>query len=288
MSVVDLPPGLPRDVAERLGEDARDVSGAGAGCVLQGNGLVAKVGAAAAIAREQIALVELRPWMPVGVPEVVDAGEGWLLLREVGVTADPWTGGDALACLEDLASLHRAFSDHAVLGDPRLCDPLGRDLEPSLAPARHLPDLDRLLPGSAALAADPTPLLVPLARAPATLLHGDPWPLNVARPGRGRRVWLDWSNAACGPAALDVATWVDQTPWVLDGAPQAEVQVAAYCAAAGVTDDTEFALAVAAATLLWFLAVDAPRIATEEPDPDVIERILAPRQRAMAALGLAP
>ncbi|MGH9136198.1 MAG: phosphotransferase, partial [Acidimicrobiales bacterium] len=45
------------------------------------------------------------------------------------------------------------------------------------------------------------------ASAPATLLHADAWPVNVALES-GLVVLLDWAVATAGPAAVDLAVFL--------------------------------------------------------------------------------
>lgn len=280
--------GLPPHVLDRLGPDPLDVSGEDACTVLSGGGMVAKAGPAALLARERLVLEELAPRVPVALPPLVEGGNGWILLEAVGDAATRWTRDDVEACLADLGTFHGAFVGDDVLDDPRLRRPLGDELDSALGAARDMADLDSLLPGATALAADPTPLLDRLAGQPDTLLHGDPWPGNVRRPAVGRRVWVDWSGTARGPAALDVATWVDMTPWAVDDLAPSEEQVGVYARTTGIERPDDFARAVDAATVLWFLLVDAARLEGVRHDPQLVERLLAPRRAAMDRLGLGP
>lgn len=281
-------PAIPSFVQARLGPAAIDLTGAGACQVMQGNGLVAKAGPPDLIERERLVLMELSPRLPVAVAPLVDAGDGWLLIEAVADGGAPWARADVAAALGDLASLHAAFAESESLSSPLLARPLGRGLADALAYARRMAALDSILPGAAAVALDPAPLLDALNGQPDTLLHGDPWPPNVLRPEPGRRVWIDWAGAAVGPAALDVASWLDQSPWILDAPddPSVTDQFDAYAAAAAVVDVAGFARAVDAATVLWFLTIDVPRLPIVRHAPDVVERILAPRRAALARLGL--
>jgi hypothetical protein len=93
-----------------------------------------------------------------------------------------------------------------------------------------------------------------------TVLHGDPWPANILRPAPGRRVWVDWELASLGPAAADLASWLGQTPWHT-GMP-ADGHLEAYLAARSLpVDRPGFERALDAATVLWFLCYDVPRLA---------------------------
>ncbi|HLF99448.1 MAG TPA: hypothetical protein VI916_03185 [Acidimicrobiia bacterium] len=281
-------PAIPPFVQARLGPAPVDLTGAGSCHVMKGHGLVAKAGPPEVIERERYALEDLGPQLPLVVAPLVDAGDGWLLFDDVDDTDVPWAPSDVGAALSDLANLHAAFVAAPALADPRLVHPLGDGLDGALAYARRMAGLDSILPGAAALAADPSPLVDALHEQPSTLLHGDPWPLNVLRPEPGRRVWLDWAGVAAGPAALDVASWLDQSPWVLDGPdhPSVAQQLDGYVDAAAIDDVPAFTRAVDAATLLWFLTIDLPRLPVVRHAPDVVERLLAPRRAALARLTL--
>ena len=96
------------------------------------------------------------------------------------------------------------------------------------------------------------------------MLHGDPWPANVLRPGLGRRVWIDWEMASLGPAAADLAAWLDQTPWHTGGSVGGDLE--AYLGArAHPVDRARFERALDAAMVLWFLSYDVPHLAAGTP-----------------------
>jgi len=275
-------PELPLDVLDRLGPRPEEVPSAGACQVLRGRGLVAKIGPVAVIEAE-VALLELRESLPLAVPALLERGSGWLLLEDVRDLGGPWSDDDLAGSLADLAALHDAFVDSPALDHAWLRHPFGPDLDGLLALAREgpggLPDpLGDLLH-------DPSPLLEILARQPATILHGDPWPANVRRPAPGRRVWLDWEQASVGPAAADVATWLDQTPWHLEHAIDVDWHLDRYLAArrppVAVAD---FHAAVDAASLLWFFAFDLPNLG--EADSRLAQRMVRQRLEATARLQL--
>ncbi|MGH8975417.1 MAG: phosphotransferase family protein, partial [Acidimicrobiia bacterium] len=146
-----------------------------------------------------------------------------------------------------------------------------------LGPAR--PHAHLLPPLLAGLLGAPAPLLEVLGREPVTLLHGDPWPANIRRPGAGSRVWLDWEQASTGPAAADLATWLDQTPWSLRREIDAGEHLAGYLAARHrPVDPVAFGRAVDAASVVWFLAFDVPRL--PEAPPWLAEHMVSAREEA--------
>jgi Phosphotransferase enzyme family len=255
---------LPGAVTALLGADIVDHSGAGACRVVSGGGLVAKVGPPDVVARE--ASVLATP-LPVPVPFLVDAGLGWLVMTAEEDDRSPWEEPELHAALSDLACLHDTFhSSNLEDGDAFLRQPFSPEgLGALLAPIGRL---SFPLPGPLAdLLDDPTPIAAAAAAEPATVLHGDPWPGNILRPGPGRRVWVDWELASLGPAAADVASWLGQTPWHT-GVP-ADGHLEAYLAARSVpVDRPGFEQALDAAMVLWFLAYDVPRLAAEpRPGP---------------------
>ncbi len=263
---------LPGAVTALLGTDIVDYSGAGACRVVSGGGLVAKVGPPDIVARE--ASVLATP-LPLSVPVLVDAGPGWLVMTAEDDDGSPWEEPDLHAALSDLARLHDAFQSSA-LGDTEafLRRPFSPDgVETLLAPIRRL---SFPLPGALAdLLDDPTPIVAVAEGEPATVLHGDPWPANVLRPAPGRRFWVDWELASVGPAAADVASWLGQTPWHT-GAP-ADGHLEAYLTARSLAvDRSRFERVLDAATVLWFLAYDVPRMAAGQyPGRALLERAMA-------------
>jgi hypothetical protein len=267
---------IPEGVRALLGPTPEDRSGEGEGRVLAGNGRVARIGRAEVVAREAFVLgLEGRP---VEVPPLVDAGEGWVVTGEVADDHGPWDDADLWAALEDLARLHDAYADALPEGAAVLRRPFRRaTTDQLLAPARSaghpLPDvLARVLD-------NPGPVLAVLAAEAGTLLHGDPWPGNIRRPEPGRRVWVDWEQASAGPAAADLATWLDQTPWFLRREIEAGEHVARYLAARRrPVDGTAFRRAVDAASVIWFLAFDVPRLG--EVPPWLAEHLVSAREEA--------
>ena len=155
------------------------------------------------------------------LPEVIATNDedGWLLMGDLGTTflgdepVDRWADGlDTLATIQrhwvgrgdELAAAgfeHRGLDAlarrlPALLGDPALGS-LDADLRRSLAAA-----LPRLTDACYALAE---------IGPPATVVHGDFHPWNVARQD-GRTIAFDWSDAAIGHPFLDLVTWVGRTP----------------------------------------------------------------------------
>lgn len=278
---------LPGAVTALLGTDLVEHTGAGACRVVSGGGLVAKVGPPDVVARE--ASVLATP-LPVPVPFLVDAGPGWLVMTAEDDDTTPWAESDLHAALADLARLHDAFHSFTMEdGDAFLRRPFSPEgIEALLAPSRGL---SYPLPQALAdLLDDATPIVAAAEAEPVTVLHGDPWSANILRPSPGYRVWVDWELASLGPAAADVASWLGQTPWHT-GVP-ADGHLEAYLAARSLPVDRHgFERALDAATVLWFLAYDVPRLAAGRPRPGpavpdpammlplvAAERLAAPRR----------
>ena len=255
---------IPLEVAALLGPDPADHSGRGAGSVLAGNGHVARIGPPEIVARE--AFVLGLDGLPLTVPRMVASGPGWVVTADVADDPEPWSDEDLHGALADLAGLHDAYEAGVPPGaGPILRRPFeAATADGLLVPAR--PHADRLPAVLARLLADPAPLLDVLGREPVTLLHGDPWPHNIRRPGAGRRVWVDWEQASSGPAAADLATWLDQTPWSLRREIDPDEHLSVYLAARRrPADPAGFRRAVDAASVVWFFAFDVPQLAGSPP-----------------------
>jgi aminoglycoside phosphotransferase (APT) family kinase protein len=269
---------VPIEVVSRLGDAPIELGRFGSSRVLLGNGLVLKVGPTERAAREAFVLAGLGG-LPVRVPVLVDAGEGWLLLHAVEVVDSDvasWRD-DALA---DLARLHEAFGGDERLDDRRLrgvtrCElaPL-RERSATLARELDLPEPLRTL------AAEPEPLLAEIGSA-ATLVHGDAWPGNVLPTPDGGRCWIDWEEAGVGHPALDLATWLHGSPWA-PAAPDPDRDLAVYLAArTGGLDELRFRRSIDAAVVVLFLLLDLPGLTTwdQQSRHEIIERRAATGQK---------
>jgi len=272
---------LPGAVKALLGADVVDHAGAGACRVVSGGGLVAKVGPPDVVAREASMLATP---LPLSVPVLVDAGPGWLVMTAEDDDGGPWEEPDLHAAVSDLAGFHDAFQSSSLEdAEAFLRRPFSPDgIEILLARSRRV---TIPLPGVLAdLLDDPSAIVAGAEAEPVTLLHGDPWPGNILRPGPGRRVWVDWELASLGPAAADVASWLGQTPW-LTGAP-ADGHLEAYLAARSLpVDRPRFERALDAATVLWFLAYDLPQLAANSPGRALALPALAAAERLTGRRG---
>jgi hypothetical protein len=161
----------------------------------------------------------------------------WFVYEDLGPStlaehaADP---GRVRAAVELLAELHARFREHPILGEVRW---LGADLGMAFyaASVRDAARALEALGAKAPLAGDSRALCARLLErlallraeeperaaaleasgAPETLLHGDPWTINVfVRPaGDGFEArWIDWDQAGVGPASYDLSTFLLRFP----------------------------------------------------------------------------
>jgi hypothetical protein len=270
MSAADPIAAVPAEVVSRLGVSPAAAGRFGSARVLLGNGLVLKAGPEDRMAREAFVLGDLRR-LPVRVPRLVDAGEGWLLLEAVQVAdGDGTTWRDA--ALADLACLHESFAEKLVLDDPRLRSVIAAELARLTEHAVALADELELPAPLRVLVGDLDPLLAEV-RGTRTLVHGDAWPGNVLPTIDGGRCWIDWEEAGAGHPALDLATWLHGS-WV-PPADDPERDLAVYLAARtdGV-NEPRLRRAVEAAVVLLFLLLDLPGLAEWDPDArrEIVER----------------
>jgi hypothetical protein len=97
-------------------------------------------------------------------------------------------------------------------------------------------------------------------------------------------VWVDWEQASAGPAAADLATWLDQTPWHTGRSFDQAGHLDRYFAARRLPVDRErFLRALDAASVLWFFAYDLSRLEADA-DPDFARSIVSARAPAAERL----
>lgn len=250
--------GLPDAVVSYVGDDPDVLWESPEVVVYAGSGYQAHVGPPDSVARERLVLLrELAGEIPLALPQVLDWDITWTVVEDLRPT-DAWSDEDVMAAVAELSRLHEKFELSDDLTIPLLRRPFDRDCDEVLAPAREsgweLPE------PLAELLADPSPLLEVLACLPETLLHGDPWPANVALRGT-ERVWLNWWQLSVGPGVADLASWLDQTPFQLGRVVDRMSQIEAYLAARNEPFDRKlFGAALDAARIFWFLACDVPQL----------------------------
>lgn len=281
-------PAIPREVADLLGPAPRRLVGYGASAVLAGRGRVAKVGPVHVAARETHVLGELRGRVPLALPPLVGSGAGWLVMEEVGDIAAPWDERQFARLLGALAGLHDAFEDSSALGGGWLRDPAGADLEATLVEGGDRPGVELPEPLARAFE-DPGPVARVLARArPLTLVHGDPTPANVRRPGTGEdRVWIDWEWASAASPAVDLACWLTEGPWEFGRRLDRELCLASYLGARRrPVDRAELERALDAALVLFFFANNLPSLGRHAGGA-ALDALVAEGSEALERLGLA-
>lgn len=272
---------LPAEVLMRLGSAPQDLTRLGSSRVMRGNGLVAKTGTPEGIARAAFLFGEAAALMPVGLPELVEAGPGWILMEDVG--GEPIAPAD-VSPLEGLARMHELFEGATGIDHERFRDVFGREREGLLSQARISANAAALPEPLASLLRDPSPLIAIVDAQRRTLVHGDAWPGNVLARLPKDFVWLDWTESGAGPAAFDLAVWLYGSPWA-PGSTSPEGALGAYLAARTTpVDPLAFKRAVDAAAVLGFLLTYLARLTDREPD--LIGRVIERRNElAIPLLG---
>ncbi|MPZ28610.1 MAG: phosphotransferase [Micromonosporaceae bacterium] len=255
-------------------------------------------------AREVSFYRELAPALGAGAPRLYHAGvdpqrqQVVLLLEDLagGKPGDALTGGTADqvgAVLAAVAPVHAAGWEREPAGwVPRLAvDPLSGQRWYAERADRFLAGHADRVPAPVAelvdrLRGDYADVLVELARAPATIVHGDLHLDNVIFDPPGRPVAvLDWQGIGYGPVALDVADTVYGSLPVADRRAAEQTLLERHAAAlteAGVPDyPVELLRRDCRLVLLRMLAFRVAWLASVDPDT------LAGRERALveAALG---
>jgi hypothetical protein len=248
--------------------------------VSQGGRVLAAVGR-----REYGVYRRLAPHLPLLVPGLVagDPSQGWIVVEALtGLRpSDAWTREDYTEAITNLAAMHDRFWG---LGEDLMTFPwLGRPFEVDYAETimaaaeavqvlvqeEPLPALStpRNYFGFGSLIQRADDIVAPLREETFTLLHGDYWPGNIARPLDGRQVVFDWQRAGIGPAILDLVGFVQATNMTLRPALPMEEAIALYRAemarrVAPAWDDARFALLWDHALLWLFMTIWLRRLAT--------------------------
>ena len=191
-----------------------------------------RAGLAGAGRREVGVYTALANDLPVNTPALIAAAPtgDWLVLEAVRPLrrADRWRADDYWKAVRGLAALHERF--WGLREDLDAFPWLGRPLEADFAVhvAAAAQAIERIVTSGRpeALASRPERVAIlaqltgqadqiarPLLALPATLLHGDYWPGNIAVAAEGRQVVFDWQMASVGPAVLDLFTFVTKSQW---------------------------------------------------------------------------
>ncbi|MBZ0293276.1 MAG: aminoglycoside phosphotransferase family protein [Anaerolineae bacterium] len=229
----------------------------------------------------------LAPLLPLLVPGLVagDESSGWIILEVLtGLRAAPdWTVDDYQEAIGNLVRMHDRFwaLDEILSTYPWLARPLGADYDLTVAAARdaatmllHADTLPQLVAyrGLFPLLVDAADeITAPLRREDSTLIHGDYWPGNIARPLDGRQIVFDWQMAGIGPAILDLVGFVQSTNLYLQPALSASEMIASYRAQldplAHITwEDGDFDLLWDHALMWLFMTKWLGRLATMHPE----------------------
>ncbi len=174
----------------------------------------------------------LAPQVPLRTPRLIAASPAghWLILEAIPQGKNPakWNRSDYRTSLSSLAELHDRFWDLAddLAAFPGLSHPLDADFDIHLAAAAHAIEhiVEHGSPTSIAAAPERLDLLArltaqaeaivaPLREQPATLLHGDYWPGNIAVQADGSQIVYDWQLTAVGPAVLDLVSFIKKSEW---------------------------------------------------------------------------
>ncbi len=191
-----------------------------------------RAGLAGAGRREVGVYSSLAAHLPLSIPAmIVGSPTGdWFVLEAIEDIFDSseW-GADAYRmAIDALVDLHERFWD---LGEdlqayPWLSRPLDSDFEVHLAAAQQAyegiveegrpksfankPERMHILEG---LIKNARALAGPLLEQPATLLHGDYWPGNIALLPDHALMIYDWQLAGVGPGVIDLLVFINKSTW---------------------------------------------------------------------------
>jgi Phosphotransferase enzyme family len=191
-----------------------------------------RAGLAGAGRREVGMYTSLATELPVEIPALIAAAPNgdWLVLEAVRPLrrADRWRADDYWRAVRNLVALHERF--WGLRDDLDAFPWLGRPLEADFAvhvtaaaqaierivtsgKPEALASRPERVANLAQLTAQADRIARPLLDQPATLLHGDYWPGNIAAAAEGRQIVFDWQMASVGPAVLDLFTFVTKSQW---------------------------------------------------------------------------
>jgi hypothetical protein len=153
---------------------------------------------------------------------------------------EAWQKPDYCRAIDALVELHDRFwglgSDFDAF--PWLGRPLSADFEVHVAAAdkaieRALHQAEpELLVGVQermqllrALTKNAEGVVSPLRNEPATLLHGDYWPGNIAVMEDDRQIVYDWQMASVGAGIMDLLSFVNKSVWWFDPLPIGQEEI---------------------------------------------------------------
>jgi hypothetical protein len=196
--------------------------------------------------REYGVYSRIAPHLPVLVPALVtgDQHEGWIVLEGLLGLLPPheWSEDDYREAILNMAEMHDRFHglDELLMTFPWLARPLGSDYPATTLAAaeavrvlvveKRLPQLsdERYFTLYSILIQLADEIAAPLRAETPTLIHGDYWPGNIARPIDGRQVVFDWQLAGIGPGILDLVGFVQTTRLLLQPSMPPDEMIALY------------------------------------------------------------
>jgi len=205
-----------------------------------------RAGLAGAGRREVGVYLSLATELPLRTPALIAAAPmgDWLVLEAVRPVrrADRWKADDYWKAIRGLAALHERFwgLKEDLEAFPWLGRPLEADFGVHVSAAAQA--IERIVttgrPEALASRPDRVTMLAqltsqadqiarPLLGLPATLLHGDYWPGNIAVVRDGRQVVFDWQVASVGPGVLDLLTFVTKSQWSFGALPVDDGEIVA-------------------------------------------------------------
>jgi aminoglycoside/choline kinase family phosphotransferase len=232
---------------------------------------------------------KIAPHLPVLVPILVagDERQGWIVLEGLTGLRPPteWTPDDYGEAIYNIVQMHDRFIGAAeVLATyPWLARPFDADYDATTLAAaeavralvvdKRLPQLsdDRYFALYSQLIQAADQIAAPLRAEKSTLVHGDYWPGNIARPIDGRQVVFDWQLAGIGPAILDLVGFVQATCLRLEPRLPVEQLIGLYrdyyrrYVPPG-WDDEQFALLWDHSLMWLFMTAWLVRLATMTPE----------------------
>lgn len=203
-----------------------------------------RTGLAGAGRREVGVYQSLADHLPIEVPRLIAASPvgNWLLMQTFESEREPedWNNADYHRAIEALVELHDRFwglgSDFDAF--PWLGRPLSADFEVHVAAADKAIDRalhqgePELLVGVQermkllrALTKNAERVVSPLRQEPATLLHGDYWPGNIAVLKGDRQIVYDWQMASVGAGIMDLLSFVNKSVWWFDPLPTDQEEI---------------------------------------------------------------
>jgi hypothetical protein len=191
-----------------------------------------RAGLAGAGRREVGVYSSLAAHLPLSTPAmIVGSPSGdWLVLEAIEdiSDSDDWDAEAYRAAIDALVELHDRFWNlgEDLLAYPWLSRPLDADFEVHVAAAKQA--YERIVEEGQprAFSAKPARMQVlealienagtlsePLLKEPATLLHGDYWPGNIAMLPENALMVYDWQLAGVGPGIIDLLVFINKSAW---------------------------------------------------------------------------